>query len=101
MADPAELANTLFPPPPPFYKEFTSAHLARYAELRGESSGTSKGKAGALELDEEDQAELKELEKKLEKPRADWIVEEGRWMCFGQQYDVSWKTLLVGQAHPM
>ncbi|ORX37357.1 hypothetical protein BD324DRAFT_444141 [Kockovaella imperatae] len=86
MADASELANTLFPPPPPFYKEFTDANLARYAELRGEPSGTSKNRASSPIS--ADTPELRDLESKLERPRADWIVEEGRWMCFGQQYDV-------------
>ena len=40
-------------------------------------------------LSEEAQVELKELEELLKPPRADWVVEEGKWSCFGQSYDVS------------
>lgn len=100
-----DLANTLFPPPPAYWKAFTDANVARYAELAG-PSGTSKGKAGlskdngtlnteedaaeALEdLNEDERRDLAELQASLEKPRSDWVVEEGKWLCFGQPYSVS------------
>ena len=101
-----ELANTLFPPPPAYWKSFTDSNVTRYAELfqpSGEPSGTSKGKAASSasddelmdydengrELSDEERKELAQLSRALEKPRSDWVVEEGRWMCFGAPYSVS------------
>jgi len=89
------ITNTLFPPPPSYFKAFIDTNVARYAELRGEPSSSSRTRpeAGAdgnelssptLGVDE--QAELEDLQRTLEKPRADWVKEEGRWMCFGQMY---------------
>ena len=116
MSDPLELANTLFPPPPAYYKAFTNNNVARHAELTGinpaGSSGTSKSRAGPEAvigvipdaelptirregLIEAEQSELKELEEQLKPPRADLVVEDGKWSCFGQQYDVRFRLSLL------
>lgn len=50
----SDLANTLFPPPPDYYKLYTG----------------NRDAAG------------------LDKPRADWVEEDGRWLCFGQEQNV-------------
>jgi len=91
------ITNTLFPPPPSFYKSFTEAKVARHGELR-----TAKGKNRAhpeddddiaylssRTLKEEEEGELGNLEEELGKPRVDWVNEDGRWMCFGQMHTVS------------
>ncbi|CAD6569715.1 MAG: Mediator of RNA polymerase II transcription subunit 7 [Tremellales sp. Tagirdzhanova-0007] len=78
------ITNTLFPPPPSYYKSFTTANLNRHAELT-----SAKGKERASldsKLDADEESELAELKAKLVKPRADWMNEDGRWMCFGQMY---------------
>lgn len=107
-----DLANTLFPPPPAYWKAFTDANVARYTELGG-PSGTSKGKAGPSkrngtldtaedaaeareDLNEDNRRDLAELQESLEKPRSDWVVEEGKWLCFGQPYSVSCDLLSAG-----
>ncbi|OCF42125.1 hypothetical protein I317_04096 [Kwoniella heveanensis CBS 569] len=98
------ITNTLFPPPPPYFQAYTQANLDRYEELTGRpllSSGKGKEKATVdnaqfdnhddtvhrdTEAGSSESEEGKALREKLEKPRADWIEEDGRWMCFGQMY---------------
>jgi len=88
------ITNTLFPPPPSYYKAFTEANVARHVELR-----TARGKERALpefdsdvpigserQLNDEEEKELARLEGDLEKPRVACIDEDGRWMCYGQMY---------------
>lgn len=74
MAEGVPITNTLFPPPPEYYKAFTSEAVERLAELR------SKDESGE---------ERERLERELDPPRTEWILEDGRWMAFGQQYTVS------------
>ena len=97
------IANTLYPPPPDYYKAYTTEILERLAELRGEPSGTNKGRGlssdnagdepdgerSSMAMGSDEANELAELEGKLHKPRADWVNQDGRWMCFGQMYTVS------------
>ncbi|OWZ27161.1 hypothetical protein C343_06331 [Cryptococcus neoformans C23] len=101
------ITNTLFPPPPPYFQAFTDEAVERYEALTGKSlfANDPKGKSKEKEknsddkdmsvdsriedLTEEEQNEKLELEGKLGKPRADWINEDGRWMCFGTMYTVS------------
>ena len=91
-----ELTNTLFPPPPAHYKAFTSANIARHAALAG-PSGTSKNRGDASDSapeaqtgpGEEEAKEFKLLSAGLQPPRVDWVLEEGRWKCFGETYTVS------------
>lgn len=98
------ITNTLFPPPPAYYKAFTEANLQRYEFLAssteagpsrpratppvpvGMTTGDSQVNLHAMTSEEE--ADLAELRVQLEKPRADWVKEDGRWMCFGQMYSV-------------
>ncbi|RSH92055.1 Mediator of RNA polymerase II transcription subunit 7 [Saitozyma podzolica] len=96
------ITNTLFPPPPDFYKAYADDNLRRSLELRGGPSNTSKARAGAaaasgnvdvdglaapdFDLNDEQRLELTELRALLDKPRADWVSEEGRWMSFGEIY---------------
>ncbi len=67
------ITNTLFPPPPPYYTAYTVVNLA--AAAGAEDNGSAANSEGS---------ELRVLEK----PRVDWIREEGRWMSFGQMYSV-------------
>ncbi|OXB34070.1 hypothetical protein J007_06234 [Cryptococcus neoformans] len=101
------ITNTLFPPPPPYFQAFTDEAIERYEALTRKSlfvndpEGKSKEKekksddkdmsvdSRIEDLTEEEQNEKLELEGKLGKPRADWINEDGRWMCFGTMYTVS------------
>ena len=101
-----DLANSLFPPPPAYYKHFTKANLDRYAALGGGSStstskrdGETDGAGGTddamdgsgatrIDLSEGEQQELESLRSALQPPRADWVQEEGKWLTFGQQYTV-------------
>lgn len=73
-------AGTTYPPPPPFYKAFTDENIARRSELE------EKRKEQTLADVEGD--ELATLQRELGKPRADWVKEEGRWMCFGEMLSV-------------
>jgi len=82
------ITNTLFPPPPAYYK--------RYASYTAEASGTNKGKGiDTADISSGDRvANVEEdshenTSEGIEPPRADWIREEGRWMCFGQMFTVS------------
>lgn len=74
MAEGVPITNTLFPPPPEYYKAFTPEAVERLAELRAKDEGGE---------------ERERLEKEQDPPRADWVLEDGRWMAFGQQYTVS------------
>lgn len=83
MAEGVPITNTLFPPPPEYYKAFTPEAVERLAELRSKDEGGE---------------ERERLEKEQDPPRTDWILEDGRWMAFGQQYTVSfvvWHALLL------
>ncbi|BEJ12180.1 hypothetical protein CspHIS471_0206400 [Cutaneotrichosporon sp. HIS471] len=62
------ITNTLFPPPPGYYKAYTPEAVEQHAALG-----------------EEEVARDPELAA-LEPPRADWVLEEGQWMLFGQKY---------------
>jgi mediator of RNA polymerase II transcription subunit 7 len=89
----AQIANTLFPPPPEFYKQFTDANIARYEELSGTQAGPSKSlratSPGRVELGAEEREELEKLRASLQPPRSDWFEEEGRWVTFGELSTVS------------
>lgn len=74
MAEGVPITNTLFPPPPEYYKAFTPEAVERLAELRSKDEGGE---------------ERERLQKEQDPPRTDWILEDGRWMAFGQQYTVS------------
>lgn len=101
------ITNTLFPPPPPYFQAFTDEAIERYEALTGKSllvndqrdkSKDEKEKQDDRDirldsrmgdLTEEEQNEKLELERTLGRPRADWVIEDGRWMCFGTMYTVS------------
>ena len=99
MSDPAsnaQLANTLFPPPPEYYKQFTDENLERHESLSSATAGPSRsGKSPSAQtnerqpLTEEETAELERLDGTLSRPRADWIREDGRWVTFGEMLTVS------------
>ncbi|KIR59056.1 hypothetical protein I314_05040 [Cryptococcus bacillisporus CA1873] len=98
------ITNTLFPPPPPYFQAFTDEAIERYEALTGrpllvnDQRDKSKGKkenqddrdirmdSRMEDLTEEEQNEKLELERTLGRPRADWVIEDGRWMCFGTMY---------------
>lgn len=67
------ITNTLFPPPPDYYTAYTSENVAEWDSRRDEALSGGSAEAGPSRLD---------------KPREDWVREEGRWMCFGQMYTV-------------
>ena len=89
----AQITNTLFPPPPEFFKQFTDENLARYEELTSNEAGPSKSPRAATaartELDSEEREELGRLRASLAPPSSDWIEEEGRWVTFGEMSTVS------------
>jgi mediator of RNA polymerase II transcription subunit 7 len=92
----AQITNTLFPPPPEFYKQFTDDNVARYGELTSNNAGpsrsprlTSGGITARAELSAEERQELEHLTASLGPPRSDWIEEEGRWVTFGEMSTVS------------
>jgi mediator of RNA polymerase II transcription subunit 7 len=97
----AQITNTLFPPPPEFYKQFTDERVARYDELTGNEAGPSRspraaaGPLGRAELGPEDREELEGLRKTLQPPRSDWVEEEGRWVTFGEMSTVSQSSGLL------
>ncbi|TXT10636.1 hypothetical protein VHUM_02141 [Vanrija humicola] len=70
------ITNTLFPPPPGYYKAFTPAALERLAQLEVSTEAPAPAEPGELEA----------LETSLRPPRTDWVLEDGRWMLFGQMY---------------
>ncbi|KAE8542837.1 hypothetical protein D1P53_000900 [Cryptococcus gattii VGV] len=98
------ITNTLFPPPPPYFQAFTDEAIERHEALTGKSllvnDQRDKRKGEKEEQDdtdirmdsrmedltEEEQNEKLELERTLGRPRADWVIEDGRWMCFGTMY---------------
>lgn len=109
MGEGVPITNTLFPPPPVYYKAFTAQNVARFAALRGEGATTgaegegsststtaaaSTSTSAAAGIDEAALAappapgELDRLASELSPPRADWVREDGRWMLFGQMYTV-------------
>lgn len=69
------LSNTVFPPPPAIYKQYTAENVARLEQYR-----SLKGK----ERETGDWDDVRDLEK----PRADWVAEEGGWGCYGKRYAV-------------
>ena len=89
--------NNLFPPPPLYYKSFTSANIARQDQLqiaKGRERIHDNGDQHLLEPEEQEYREDVEIEHfrlkaDLGKPRADWVNDDGRWMCFGQMFTVS------------
>lgn len=97
MGEGVPITNTLFPPPPAYYKAFTPEALQRYAELNpaagssraGSSSPTKSPTKAPADITPAEPGELEKLERELEPPRADWVREDGRWMLFGQMYTVS------------
>lgn len=100
MGEPsAQITNTLFPPPPEYYKQFTQENLERYDDLltrAGPSRTRSRSSSprpsadeGRVELNDEELTELGRLKGLLEKPRSDWIHDEGRWVTFGEMSTVS------------
>ena len=88
----AQITNTLFPPPPEFYKQFTDKNVARYQALQENEAGPSRspraGSPSRVELEPQEREELERLRSSLQPPRADWIEEEGRWVTFGEMHTV-------------
>jgi mediator of RNA polymerase II transcription subunit 7 len=92
----APITNTLFPPPPEYFKHFTDENLAQYEVLSSAEAGPSRssppdinGNPGRAKLSGDDQEELERFWSMLQPPRVDWIKEEGRWVTFGEIYTVS------------
>jgi mediator of RNA polymerase II transcription subunit 7 len=93
----AQITNTLFPPPPEFFKQFTNENVARYEELSSIEAGPSKSPRAAtgarVELGAEERDELETLRASLAPPRSDWLEEEGRWVTFGEMSTVCYLYL--------
>jgi mediator of RNA polymerase II transcription subunit 7 len=92
----APITNTLFPPPPEYFEQFTDENLARFEHLSSAEAGPSRsttsdnaGTGARAELSDAEKEELERLRSTLGPPRADWIKEEGRWVTFGEMYTVS------------
>ncbi|WVW82559.1 hypothetical protein I302_104570 [Kwoniella bestiolae CBS 10118] len=89
---PLPITNTLFPPPPAYWQSFTDHNIERYEALSGSSFNepgpSSKATNGDIQVDlsEEEKRELEELKVRLDKPKAQWVEEDGRWMCFGNLF---------------
>jgi hypothetical protein len=60
-------ANSNFPPPPAYYREFTTERWSSY-------KGKEKEHMDGLDL--------------MRPPVVDWIEEEGTWMAFGEEHSV-------------
>lgn len=114
MGEGVPITNTLFPPPPGYYKAFTAQNVARLAALRAQTStadgdvdldSNSAGPSTAPGKDKDGKplagvdvealaapaqaGEMDKLVAELSPPRADGVLEDGRWMLFGQMYTVS------------
>ncbi|KAK4687660.1 mediator of RNA polymerase II transcription subunit 7, partial [Tremellales sp. Uapishka_1] len=81
------ITNTLFPPPPIYYEAFTDANLERYAQLASSSRSVDVG-AIPKDPDANELNDLSKLKEQLEKPRVDWIDNEGKWKVFGQIHTI-------------
>jgi mediator of RNA polymerase II transcription subunit 7 len=100
----APITNTLFPPPPEYYKQYTDENVARYETLNPAEAGPSRSQSvqptsPRAELSPGEKEELERLRGMLAPPRADWVREEGRWVTFGEMYTVS--PLLAGTTTSM
>ncbi|KDQ15986.1 hypothetical protein BOTBODRAFT_31437 [Botryobasidium botryosum FD-172 SS1] len=90
----AEIVNP-FPPPPIQYNRYTQQNLDLLALLRERSSTTvhedlRKSQHAVLS----DQADVPEWNlTELERPRADWIIEEGGYNTFGDRWPVRFLKL--------
>jgi len=78
-----ENADSIFPAPNAAYKRFTNRNLelARILQVKGTIESEDL-------LDGEKVPDFG-LATLLEPPNVDWIVEEGSWSCFGQEFYVS------------
>ncbi|KAK6905948.1 hypothetical protein I204_05895 [Kwoniella mangroviensis CBS 8886] len=90
--NPLPITNTLFPPPPAYWQSFTETNIQRYESLTGTSFFDNQGDEVKqdinLDLGEDERKELEELKIRLNKPRNDWVEEDGRWMSFGTLFNI-------------
>ncbi|WWC99926.1 hypothetical protein V866_006835 [Kwoniella sp. B9012] len=90
--DPLPITNTLFPPPPAYWQSFTETNIQRYESLTGTSFFDNQRDEvkGDIESDqgEDERKELEELKIRLDRPRNDWVEEDGRWMSFGTLFNI-------------
>lgn len=85
----AELRNP-FPSPPSHYNNYTTHNLTLLALLkeRAEESGADVAQVNQYDV-LSDQTEIPDWPlQSLEKPRVDWIEEEGGFMVFGDYWPV-------------
>lgn len=85
-----ELRNP-FPSPPSHYTKYTTHNLALLALLRERADGSSSAEISSLKQYEllSDQPEVPDWPlAQLEKPRVDWILEEGHYTVFGETWQV-------------
>lgn len=82
----AELRNP-FPSPPSHYTNYTS-HNLKLLELLRERAGESSDLAQANQYELlSDQTDVPEWPlQQLEKPRVDWILEDGKYSVFGDEW---------------
>jgi mediator of RNA polymerase II transcription subunit 7 len=86
----AELRNP-FPSPPSHYTNYTSHNLALLKLLNDRSDPASETQSQQEIL--ADQMDVPQWSlKQLEKPRVDWILEDGHYNVFGETWYVSVDT---------
>lgn len=99
----AELRNP-FPSPPLHYQNYTAHNLRLLALLkeRTEASSDTENDHRVVLADQEDIPEWPL--RQLEKPRVDWILEDGEYTVFGDTWQVrSWSclsTYIIGLSLP-
>ncbi len=84
-----ELRNP-FPSPPSHYSNYTSQNLKLLSLLRDREAGDISGAQRDQKQVLADQSDVPDWPlKQLEKPRVDWILEEGDYTVFGDTWFVS------------
>lgn len=97
MAETTEIVNP-FPNPPSHFKHYTKHNLELLSLLRARSETRAHD---VLSLEEQsgvlsDQGPLPAWDlTTLERPRADWIIEEGGYQTFGEFWPVSTFAFLI------
>jgi len=77
-----ENAASIYPAPPNVYKRFTNRNLA-LAKIAKE-----KGSIEKEDLVQGETVPSFDLTTLVDPPNIDWIVEEGKWSAFGQEFYV-------------
>jgi len=98
MEEDQELQNP-FPSPPSHYTNYTShnLHLLSLFKTRLEEVNESTEDADVVRKQHELLADEKDVPDwpltQLEKPRVDWILDEGEYSVFGETWPVRWFSI--------